>query len=168
MDEMDDQATSCRAQVRWVVDVGPPDVLVVRSAARATAHNWGLDLAAEDFALVVGELTANAWIHGQPPIIVMLRLETSSVLVEVSDAGPGIAEFGQPRPLGVHGHGLPITASLADELGLYANHGGKTVWARLRFQLEAPTEDEGQAANSEARSDDEMTVKRSRSGLYVA
>jgi anti-sigma regulatory factor (Ser/Thr protein kinase) len=135
-----------QAQVRWVVDAGPPDVLVVRGAARATAHNWGVDVVADNVALVVGELAANAWIHGRPPIVVLLRLEGSAVLVEVSDAGPGIAEFSWPRSLGVHGYGLPITASLADELGLYANSAGKTVWARLRFQWGVPPEDEMRAA----------------------
>lgn len=146
MDKIEDATgPACQAQVRLVVDAGPLDALVVRSAARATLHSWGADVVADDIALVVSELTANAWVHGKPPIIVMLRLEDSSVLVEVSDAGPGIAEFSQPEPLGVHGHGLPITASLADELGLYANRAGKTLWARLYVQWQAP-EDEAQAA----------------------
>lgn len=135
-----------QAQVRWVVDAGPLDVLVVRSVARATVRNWGADIVADDIALLVSELAANAWVHGQPPIMVMLRLEASSVLVEVSDAGPGIAEFSQPEPLGVHGHGLPITASLADEFGLYANHAGEILWARLHVQWQAPPEGEAQAA----------------------
>jgi anti-sigma regulatory factor (Ser/Thr protein kinase) len=120
-----------RAQVRWVVDAGPPDVLVVRSAARTTAQHWGVGIQADDVALIAGELTANAWVSGQPPVVVILRLEESSVLVQVSDCGPGIVEFSHPGPLGVHGHGLPITASLADELGLYADHAGKAIWARL-------------------------------------
>lgn len=102
--------------------------------------------AAADIALVASELTANAWVHGQPPIMVMLRLESSSILVEVSDAGPGIAEFSQPGPLGVHGHGLPITATLADEFGLFANRVGKTLWARLHMQGQVPPEDEIQPA----------------------
>ena len=53
MPEIDDPtAPTYRAQVRSAVDAGPPDVLVVRSAARATAHNWGADAAADDIALV--------------------------------------------------------------------------------------------------------------------
>ncbi len=147
MDKIEDATgPAWQAQVRWVVDAGPVDVLVVRSAARTTVQKWGADVAADDIALVVSELTANAWVHGQPPIMVMLRLEDSSVLVEVSDAGPGIAEFSQPEPLGVHGHGLPITASLADEFGLYANRAGKILWARLHVQWQVPPEDEAQAA----------------------
>ena len=147
MDRIEDlTGTPWQAQVRWVVDAGPVDVLVARSAARATAQSWGADLVADDIALVVSELTANAWVHGRPPIVVMLRLESSSVLVEVSDAGPGIAEFRHPAPLGVHGHGLPITASLADEFGLIANHAGKTLWARLNVQWQLPPGGEIQTA----------------------
>ena len=147
MDKIEDATgLAWQAQVRWVVDAGPVSVMVARSAARATVHNWGADVVADDIALVVSELTANAWVHGQLPIMVMLRLEDSSVLVEVSDAGPGIAEFSQPESLGVHGHGLPITASIADEFGLYANRAGKILWARLHVRWQAPAEDEAQAA----------------------
>lgn len=128
-----------RAQVHWVVNSGPPNVSVVRAAARGTVQNWGLSILADDVALIVGELAANAWTHGQPPIVVMLGLEDSSIVIAVSDAGPGMMVFSQPEALGVHGRGLPIIASIAHEVGLYADHAGKLVWARLRFQWAVPS-----------------------------
>jgi anti-sigma regulatory factor (Ser/Thr protein kinase) len=135
-----------RAQVYWVVDAGPPNVSVVRAAARGTVQNWGLSILADDVALIVGELAANAWTHGQPPVVVMLRLEDSSILIAVSDAGPGMMVFSQPDALGVHGRGLPIVASIAHEVGLYADCEGKLVWARLRFQWAVPSDETESAA----------------------
>jgi anti-sigma regulatory factor (Ser/Thr protein kinase) len=130
----------CRAQVCWVVDAGLLDVSVARNAAYATMHNWGMGVLADDVALIVGELAANAWEYRQPPIAVMLRLEDSSILVEVSDAEPSIIVFSKPEQLRVHGRGFNIVASLAHELGLYADHAGKTVWARLYFHWATPSD----------------------------
>ena len=102
------------AQVRWVLDAGPLDVSVVRNAAWATVHSWGVGALADDVAFIVGELAINAWTR-QPPVVLMLRLEQSAILVEVSDAGPDMAAFSAPDPLGVHGRGLPTV--LAFDLG---------------------------------------------------
>lgn len=126
------------AQWRYTVDAGPSDVAVARAAAWATVQNWGLGALADDIALIVAELSANAWTRGQPPVVVMLRLEESSVLVHVSDAGPGTPTF---RLIGVHGRGLPAAASVADEIGMVADSHGTTVWARLWFQWVKPESD---------------------------
>jgi anti-sigma regulatory factor (Ser/Thr protein kinase) len=131
------------AQWRYVVDAGPSDVAVARAAACATAHTWGLGALAEDIALIVAEFSANAWVHGRPPVVIMLRLEESSVLVSVSDAGPGTPVF---RLIGVQGRGLPAAASIAEEIGMVADSQGTTVWARLWFQWVTPESDAGAIA----------------------
>jgi len=122
------------AQWRHIVDAGPPDVVVARTAAWATAHNWGLSMFADDVALIVAEFTSDAWTNGRPPIVVTLRLEDRALAIEVSDTAAGMPVFRGPGLLGVHGRGLPAAAAIADEIGIVADARGKTVWARLRFR----------------------------------
>lgn len=132
-------ATPYRAQVRWIVDTGSLDASAVRNAVHATMRDWGAYVLADDVALIVGELAANPWGRPQPPIVVMLRFEEASILVEVSDAEPGVIVFSMPEPLRAHGRGFSIVASLADEVGLYADHTGKSIWARLYFHGPVPS-----------------------------
>lgn len=136
-------APAYHAQWRYVVDAGPPDVAVARAAAWGTVHSWGLGALADDIALIVAELSANAWVHGRPPVVIMLRLEENSVLVSVSDAGPGTPVF---RLIGVQGRGLPAAASIAEEIGMVADSHGTTVWARLWFRWATPESDAGAIA----------------------
>jgi hypothetical protein len=95
------------AQWSWLIDGGPPDVAVVRDAARATARNWGLGALADDVALMVAEFSSSAWTHGDLPITVRLWLQDGVVTIEVSDAGPGLTLFSGSRPLGTGGRGSP-------------------------------------------------------------
>jgi anti-sigma regulatory factor (Ser/Thr protein kinase) len=122
------------AQWSWVIDGGPPDVAVVRDAAQATARNWGLGVLAADVALIVAEFSSNAWTHGSLPITVTLRLRDDVLTIEVSDAGPGLALFTGPRPLGAGGRGFPGAAAIAHEIGVDGRACETKVWARLRFQ----------------------------------
>jgi anti-sigma regulatory factor (Ser/Thr protein kinase) len=124
----------CLAQWSWVIDGGPPDVAVVRAAAQATAHNWGLGVLAADVGLIVAEFSSNAWTHGSLPITVSLRLQERVLTIEVSDAGSGLALFTGPRPLGAGGRGFPAAAAVAHEIGVDGGTGETTVWARLHFQ----------------------------------
>ena len=133
------------AQWSWVVDGGPPDVAVVRNAARAAAQNWGLGVLADDVALIVAEFSSNAWTHGSLPIAVTLRLQEGVLTIEVSDAGPGLALFTGPRPLGAGGRGFPAAAAIAQEIGVDGRACETTVWARLHFRwVSAETEPEPQ------------------------
>lgn len=138
-------ASTYLAQWNWVADGGPPDVAVVRNAAWATAQNWGLGALADDVALIVAEFSSNAWTHGSPPIAVTLRLQESVLTIEVSDAGPGLALFTGPRPLGAGGRGFPAAVAIAQEIGVEGRAGGTTVWAQLHFQW-VPAEAEPGAA----------------------
>ena len=129
------------AQWNWVVDGGPPDVAVVRDAARATAQNWGLGVLADDVALIVAEFSSNAWTHGGLPIAVALRLQEGVLTIEVSDKGPGLALFTGPRPLGAGGRGFPAAAAIAQEIGVNGRTCETRVWARLYFRwVSAETE----------------------------
>jgi anti-sigma regulatory factor (Ser/Thr protein kinase) len=129
------------AQWSWVVDGGPPDVAVVRDAARATADNWGLGALADDVALIVAEFSSNAWTYGDLPITVTLRLQEGVLTIEVNDMGPGLALFTGPRPLGAGSRGFPAAAAIAQEIGVDGRACETTVWARLHFRwVSAETE----------------------------
>ena len=126
------------AQVCWVVEAGSLDASVVRNAAHATMHTWGMAALADNVALIVNELAVNAWKYRRPPIEVMLRLEESSILIEVNDAEPSMIVFSRPEELLAHGRGFTVVAALAHEVGLYADYAGKAVWARLYFHRGLP------------------------------
>jgi anti-sigma regulatory factor (Ser/Thr protein kinase) len=129
------------AQWSWLIDGGPPDVAVVRDAARATARNWGLGALADDVALIVAEFSSSAWTHGDLPITVRLWLQDGVVTIEVSDAGPGLTLFSGSRPLGTGGGGFPAAAAIAQEMGVHSRACKATVWARLHFRwVSAETE----------------------------
>jgi anti-sigma regulatory factor (Ser/Thr protein kinase) len=114
---------------------------IVCNAAWGTADNWGLGALADDVALIVAEFSSNAWTHGSPPIVATLWLHESVLIIEVSDAGPGLALFTGPRPLGAGGRGFPAATAIAQGMGVDGRADGTTVWARLHFQW-APAETE--------------------------
>jgi anti-sigma regulatory factor (Ser/Thr protein kinase) len=97
--------------------------------------------AGESVALMVSELATNAILHGQTDFEVDVELTEGSLLVAVTDRGRGSPEVQQPAVTEMHGRGLMIVQSLADDWGVTAGSGGagKTVWFRLRLQPTEPT-----------------------------
>ena len=95
----------------------------------------------ESVALMVSELATNAILHGQTDFEIDVELTEESLLVAVTDGGRGSPEVQQPAVTEMHGRGLMIVQSLADEWGVTGVSGGigKTVWFRLRLQSTAPT-----------------------------
>lgn len=93
----------------------------------------------ESVALMVSELATNAILHGQTEFEMDVELTADSLLVAVTARGRGSPEVQQPAVTEMHGRGLMIVQSLADDWGVTAASGGvgKTVWFRLRLQ---PTE----------------------------
>ena len=108
------------------------DVRSVGAARRfavETADRWGVD--ARDIALVVGELAANAVVHGNSAFEVRLR-QDRRVHVEVSDLGSDEVRREPVAPQVEHGRGLEIVDHLAADWGVrQVPEGGKVVWARI-------------------------------------
>jgi anti-sigma regulatory factor (Ser/Thr protein kinase) len=113
-----------------VVDV------VVESVAWARAEvaaQCGQDMAPgrlDELNLVVSELVTNAVRHGEPPVGLRAWDVGDQVVVEVSDAGPGIADP-YPELRAAHGNsqggfGLWLVGQLAHELTL-GTTGGRTI-----------------------------------------
>ncbi len=105
-----------------------------RHFASETARRWGLD--ARDIALVVGELAANAVVHGGSAFVVSLQRD-QRVSVEVSDLGTEVPTAVLPagrghghRLQGEHGRGFEIVDHLVSAWGVRpVPEGGKVVWA---------------------------------------
>jgi hypothetical protein len=93
----------------------------------ATLGAWGAGDLAEDAALVVTELAANAILHARSAFTVILSAHDDLVRISVRDASP-LAGRLRAAPL----HGLAAVAALASRWGV-ESHGnaGKTVWVDL-------------------------------------
>jgi anti-sigma regulatory factor (Ser/Thr protein kinase) len=130
---MSPRAEDDRGNPRNVLTLEPS----LASSRRAREHvarfvagehlNGGTD----DLNIIVGELVANAVMHGRAPIALMLSCRAGKVLVEVSDGASDLdaVRFRDIDAPQFGGRGLRILAALVDEWGIAANAKGKTVWA---------------------------------------
>lgn len=111
----------------------PESAATARHLLRAARAAWGLDELAEDGALIVSELVANAVQH--------TRRESSRVVIDRSDPARvrvGAADLSRARPVEREAHdndeggrGLRLVAALAAAWGTDERRWGKIVWAEL-------------------------------------
>jgi anti-sigma regulatory factor (Ser/Thr protein kinase) len=110
----------------------PGSVSVARRAASEFAEGRGVD--AEAVALAVSETVTNAVVHAyrddsDGEIVLTLRPNGDGIVVTVADSGGGIRP--NPDSPGL-GYGLPLVASVADEVGIARSPGGGTA-VQMRF-----------------------------------
>ncbi|AJE87336.1 putative regulatory protein [Streptomyces albus] len=111
----------------------PESAATARRLVRVACLAWGLEKAAEDGALVVSELVANAVRHA--------RRESVRVVVErtaVRTVRVAVADFSRARPVPCApedaqegGRGLLLVAALSADWGTDERSWGKVVWAVL-------------------------------------
>ena len=104
------------------------EIGAARRYAVATVQEWGL--AAENVASVVGELAANAVLHGRSLFIVLLHRDDYRVVVEVADLNPREPVMTSASPAALSGRGLMIVDRLSMKWGVRRN-GFKVVWAMI-------------------------------------
>ena len=110
-----------------------------RHFAVAALRRWGIAGLADDVALVVTELAANAVRHARTGFTVVLSSRPSrpsDVRVSVRDARPlpaaGVPGSGSPLPVKPL-HGLGAVNAMASHWGVESlGSSGKTVWVELR------------------------------------
>jgi anti-sigma regulatory factor (Ser/Thr protein kinase) len=104
-----------------------------RRQVREALADWGLISLADDMALLVSELVANAAQHADGPVTLTLQQLGRAVLLEVKDSSPECPVPRRPDDHAETGRGLQLVASVADDWGFRTGHGapGKTVWCRL-------------------------------------
>ncbi|MEV4751847.1 ATP-binding protein [Streptosporangium sp. NPDC049248] len=124
--------------VYWDLPHDLPIVGKARAMVSETLAAWALHHLVDDVALVVGELLANAIVHGEPVVRLSLWASPDEFQVQVTDRGTR-----QPRhltldPESLHGRGLAIVRAIAHDTGVtpLPNRPGKTVWARWRLPVE--------------------------------
>ena len=105
---------------------------VARHFTVGTLHDWGAGDIADDAALVVTELAANAIVHAHSAFTIVLSAHGDLVRISVRDASPLPGAQGAalaPAPL----HGLGAVDALASRWGVESlGNAGKTVWVELR------------------------------------
>ncbi|MFE3578351.1 ATP-binding protein [Streptomyces vinaceus] len=131
------------AQARMLPSATRRGARLARRLVGVQLAAWGIPYGctlAEDVELVIGELAANAVVHGHVPgrnFEVVLRYDGSRVWVEVSDARgerrpPEASAPADPAAEG--GRGLVVVEAVARDWGVRdrpPGHPGKTVWACL-------------------------------------
>lgn len=117
----------------------PGEIAPVRAAVHDLAERAGYAERADDLALAIDELIANAQEHGAAPIHVVAEADHGSgVRVEVCDAGSGFdwAEAVRehpPMPDSRRGRGLWIVRQLVDRVTVERNGDATT---RIRVDVE--------------------------------
>jgi hypothetical protein len=103
-----------------------------RHFAVATLREWGVADIADDAALVVTELAANAIVHAKSGFTIVLSARGSSLRIAVRDACP-LPDEGRSALMPIPLHGLGAVDALAREWGVESlGKAGKTVWVDLR------------------------------------
>ncbi|MQW75409.1 response regulator [Nocardioides sp. dk4132] len=112
----------------------PQDLSSVREArslVRSTLATWDLEHLHDEACLVVSELATNALNHAQSSFCVRLRLNPTTVRIEVGDGGRGTPE---PQPHSATregGRGMLLVAAMSASWGIDRSDDGKVVWAEL-------------------------------------
>ncbi len=85
-----------------------------------------------DAQLVVSELTANAVLHGEPPLVLRVTIDEDAVLIELQDGSTVAPVRALSGSDSMTGRGLSLVGALAQRWGVHRAEKGKVVWARLR------------------------------------
>ena len=107
-----------------------------RHFAVGALRRWGIAGLADDVALVVTELAANAVRHAHSGFTVVLSSRPDVVRISVRDASPlppaGVSGSGSVLPVAPL-HGLGAVNAMASHWGAESlGSSGKTVWVELR------------------------------------
>jgi anti-sigma regulatory factor (Ser/Thr protein kinase) len=112
-----------------------PTGLAVAEARHLVAsylHERGMpEPLVQDATLATSELVTNAFLHGQPPVELRMRIEGADVLIEVRDRATYQPRKLRPDEEDEHGRGLQIVAALAARWGTRPTESGKAVWCLL-------------------------------------
>lgn len=120
---------------RAVIGGDAREVRAVREAVLAVVAATGFADRADDVALALAELLANAQEHGRPPIDVTMW-EDGCLILEIRDRGPGfdrgaVVQDHPPAATLTRGRGLWIARQLSDGLRIISTPEG----TRVRMEL---------------------------------
>jgi phosphoserine phosphatase RsbU/P len=95
---------------------------------------------ADSAALLTSELSANAVVHAQTPFTVAVHHDDDCLTVAVHDGDPVLPTVREDDPWSMNGRGMRLLDLYAASWGVsHEGAGGKTIWFRLRPQLDGPS-----------------------------
>ncbi len=102
-----------------------------RTFLRAATHDWGIgDDLAQDAAMVITELVANAVDHAGSESTLSVGVKRGDLCLAVRDTRPGPLPRPAPiDPTAPRGRGLQMVDALTSAWGVTLHADGKTVWA---------------------------------------
>jgi hypothetical protein len=103
-----------------------------RAFVDATLEAWGLDDSDDVATLLTSEVATNAVVHARTAYRVAVEYRAPEVLVQVTDASPGLPVRRDPGLYGLSGRGLLLLDCYAARWGCRQVPGGKSVWFVLR------------------------------------
>jgi anti-sigma regulatory factor (Ser/Thr protein kinase) len=108
-----------------------------RGLVRIALAVWGLETLADDAALVVTELVANAARHTSSRLIrvAVNRLGEDTVLIAVVDKNKAPVVRRSPHEDDTTGRGLVLVDALTAHWGVTTTPWGKRVWAELKIGM---------------------------------
>ncbi|WP_073948810.1 ATP-binding protein [Streptomyces kebangsaanensis] len=111
----------------------PGSAVTARRLVRVACAAWGLEELAEDGALIVSELVANAVQHARSSHIrvTISRFEAARVRIGVVDRSKGLPELREPGSEHESGRGLALVEGVARDWGADLLPWGERVWAEL-------------------------------------
>ena len=113
-----------------------PAVRAARARARDVAHRWDLDELADELESVIGELVANAVIHGRAArgshVTVTYHSIRQGLRVEVRDWATGVPRIHRFTDADENGRGLAMVSALSHRWGVIPHVIGKSVWCELK------------------------------------
>ncbi len=118
-----------------VVEVNEPrDVATARRAVADLIPDADPDLV-DSVRLCVSEVLTNAIVHGRPPVIVLARVRSETLRIEVGDGSPARGSPQQASGTSSGGRGLAIVDAVAHRWGIESRGEGKAIW--LEYSLVA-------------------------------
>ncbi len=116
---------------------------LARRTVEGALQAWHLSGHVSDVLLVVTELVQNVTQHTAGGGQLRLLLQTTSILIEVTDTDPTLPRIPEPDLRRIGGRGLLIVAAVALTWGSrntsWAGKPGKIVWAEVAYHRGAQT-----------------------------
>ncbi len=119
------------SEVRANFPADPASAGLARRFLDATLRGWRCDHYLDVASLLVSELVANAVLHAGTSILVVVRLDSERLRVEVHDGNARLPTPKHYSPMSATGRGLLLVERMSDQWGVVPSGSGKIVWFEL-------------------------------------